>query len=98
MAPFRWADRLAERYPDDAAWREAKRSTLGGELFEVDPRILPMTTDGWVSLAAEDEPSDVAVTRDGGEEWRFLRECGRVLTWEQAKAHLEGMEPMQGTE
>lgn len=91
-----WADRLAERYPGRDAWRSATRATLGGKLraqFEELPARVPMTTDWWVALAVEDDAGSRVVCNESesGEEWRFLRDAGRVLTWEGACAWLEAL-------
>ena len=87
-----WADRLAARYPDRASWRNATRATLGGKLraeFEALPARVPMTTDWWVALAVEDDRGSRVVCDEHGEEWRALRETGRVLTWDEAHVWLK---------
>ncbi len=91
-----WADRLALRYPERGAWREATRATLGGKLraqFDELPARIPMTTDWWVALAVEDDPGTRVVCDEGGEEWRPLREAGRVLGWSEARVWLERLPP-----
>lgn len=92
-----WADRLALRYSERGAWREATRATLGGRLraqFDELPARVPMTTDWWVALAVEDDADTRVVCDEGGEEWRSLREAGCVLGWEEAHAWLDGLQPL----
>ncbi len=98
----RWADRLAARYPTKDTWREAKMATLGGQLhaaFEMEPARLPMTTDWWVALAAEDDPDAWAATQDQGEEWRALRNLNppRAFTWEEATTWLTELPDVGGS-
>lgn len=52
-----------------------------------------MTTDWWIALQAEDDPTDHVVCHEGGEEWRHLRERNRIFTWDQARSFLEGLPP-----
>lgn len=88
-----WADKLALRYPNKKAWRAATLATLGGEtraMFETLPGRVPMTTDWWIALQAEDDPSDRVVCHENGEEWRHLREQSRLFTWDEARHWLEG--------
>lgn len=91
----RWADLLAVRYPSREAWRSATRATLSGRLrseFAELPARVPMTTDWWVALAAEDDdPGARIVCNEAGEEWRPLREAGRALTWDEAHTWLQGL-------
>jgi hypothetical protein len=96
----RWADLLATRYPSREAWRGACHATLGGRLreeFAELPARIPMTTDWWVALAVEDDAaSRVVCDERSGEEWRALRESGRVLTWSESQAWLEGLPSVPG--
>ncbi|WP_437636155.1 hypothetical protein [Sorangium sp. So ce854] len=84
------------RYPTDAAWELAKQRTLGGELradFKVVPGKMPMTTDWLISLAVEEDAASRIITRDEGEEWRWLREAEprRALSWDDAVTWLESL-------
>ena len=91
-----WADTLSERYRSDRDWELAKQGTLGGQLakhFEVLPGDMPMTTDWLIALAVEHEADSRAITEDGKEEWRRLRESEpcRALRWEEALSWLRDL-------
>ena len=80
----RWGTRLAERYPTDPDWQEAKRRSLGAH----GGRRVPMTCDWWIALVAEDDPDAVVVTDDRGVEWAVLATEGRAWTTEEALSKL----------
>jgi len=89
-----WADLLAARYPSDQLWQRAKHATIGGELasgYDVLPGSLPMTTDWLIALEVELESDGRVLTADTGEEWRTLRESGRVFGWDGAVAWLNSL-------
>lgn len=88
----RWADKLAGRYHSRSEWRAATLATLGGQLkaeFKDSPSRVPMTTDWWIALQAEDDPLDYVVCHESGEEWRRLRDQKRIFTWDQAQDWLK---------
>ncbi len=91
-----WADELYQRYPAEGDWEVAKKKALGGELragFQVLPGDIPMTTDWLISLIVEADTSSHIVNRDGGEEWRALREMDpkRIFTFEEALEWLRSL-------
>jgi hypothetical protein len=87
-----WAELLHRRFPDSAAWKSAKLSTVRARLPEqasITADRVPFTTDWLVALEVERREDFIAV-EDQGEEWRALREGSpkRALSYEEALAWL----------